>query len=40
MAITIHPKPEMILFCDFSQGFALPEMVKSGRPVIFKAELI
>ncbi len=34
MAITIHPKPGQILFCDFSQGFVKPEMVKSGRPVI------
>lgn len=34
MAITIHPKVGQILFCDFSQGFQEPEMVKSGRPVI------
>jgi mRNA interferase MazF len=34
MAINIHPKPGQILFCDFSQGFVKPEMVKSGRPVV------
>ncbi len=34
MALTFHPKPGMILLCDFSQGFKEPEMVKSKRPVI------
>ncbi|MBY0544171.1 MAG: type II toxin-antitoxin system PemK/MazF family toxin [Gammaproteobacteria bacterium] len=34
MAITIHPRPGQILFCDFSKGFKKPEMVKEGRPVI------
>ncbi|MEE9451293.1 MAG: type II toxin-antitoxin system PemK/MazF family toxin [Gammaproteobacteria bacterium] len=34
MAIIFHPKPGLILLCDFSQGFKAPEMVKSKRPVI------
>lgn len=34
MAITFHPSPGQILLCDFSQGFRVPEMVKSKRPVI------
>ena len=34
MAITYHPKVGQILYCDFSQGFQAPEMVKSKRPVI------
>lgn len=33
MAITFHPKPGMILMCDFTGGFREPEMVKS-RPVV------
>lgn len=33
MALTFHPKVGQILFCDFSQGFKEPEMVKK-RPVI------
>jgi len=34
MAITFHPHPGQILLCDFSQGFKVPEMVKSHRPVV------
>ena len=34
MPITIHPERGQILFCDFSTGFKVPEMVKSKRPVI------
>lgn len=34
MPITIHPKVDQILLCDFSSGFTVPEMVKPGRPVI------
>lgn len=34
MPITLHPNPGQILFCDFSQGFKEPEMVKNKRPVI------
>lgn len=34
MPITNHPKVGQILLCDFSYGFAEPEMVKSGRPVV------
>lgn len=33
MALKFHPKPGTILMCDFSKGFAEPEMVKK-RPVI------
>ena len=33
MALTYHPKPGMIVMCDFSQGFKMPEMTKK-RPVI------
>ena len=33
MPITFHPKPGMILMCDFSTGFKPPEMVKK-RPVV------
>lgn len=33
MALKYHPKPGTILMCDFSKGFAEPEMVKK-RPVI------
>jgi len=34
MPITFHPSPGQILFCDFSQGFREPEMVKNKRPVV------
>ncbi len=34
MAIIFHPSPGQILFCDFSQGFKIPEMVKNKRPVV------
>ena len=34
MALTYHPKPGLILHCDFSEGFRAPEMVKSNRPVV------
>lgn len=33
MAITFHPKPGMILMCDFTDGFQEPELVKN-RPVL------
>lgn len=33
MALLFHPKPGMILECDFTTGFVAPEMVKR-RPVI------
>ena len=33
MAITIHPRPGQILYCDFSNGFKEPEIVKN-RPVV------
>ena len=33
MALTYHPRPGQILICDFSKGFAAPEMVKR-RPVV------
>lgn len=33
MPITFHPHPGMVLICDFSTGFKVPEMVKT-RPVI------
>ena len=33
MAITFHPAPGTILFCDFSTGFKEPEMIKR-RPVV------
>jgi len=33
VAITYHPKPGLILMCDFSEGFKVPEMIKN-RPVI------
>lgn len=36
MALTFHPKPGLILFCDFSEGFKEPEIVKT-RPVIVLA---
>lgn len=32
MAITFHPKPGQVLFCDFS-GYVFPEIVKT-RPVV------
>ncbi|ARM32341.1 type II toxin-antitoxin system PemK/MazF family toxin [Legionella longbeachae] len=34
MPITIHPRVGQILFCNFSEGFKEPEMVKDKRPVI------
>ena len=37
MPIKIHPKVGQVLLCDFSRGFAEPEMVKSGRPVLVLA---
>lgn len=40
MPITIHPKAGQILFCDFSQGFKEPEMVKNKRPVVVLTEPI
>ena len=33
MSIDFHPKPGMVLMCDFSTGFKPPEMVKK-RPVV------
>lgn len=33
MAITFHPRPGQILWCDFSPSFKEPEMVKT-RPVL------
>jgi uncharacterized protein YifN (PemK superfamily) len=33
VAIIFHPSPGQILFCDFSQGFKEPEIVKH-RPVV------
>jgi mRNA interferase MazF len=33
MPINFHPKPGMVLICDFSTGFTPPEMVKK-RPVV------
>lgn len=33
MAILFHPKPGMLLICDFNTGFKPPEMVKK-RPVV------
>jgi uncharacterized protein YifN (PemK superfamily) len=33
VAISFHPRPGQILYCDFSEGFKPPEMVKK-RPVI------
>lgn len=33
MPIMFHPKPGMVLICDFSTGFRPPEMVKR-RPVV------
>jgi mRNA interferase MazF len=38
--ITIHPNPGQILFCDFSQGFKAPEMVKNKRPVVILTGVI
>ena len=34
MPITFHPKIGQMLYCDFTQGFKEPEMVKAKRPVI------
>lgn len=33
MALTYHPQPGEIVLCDYSTGFAAPEMVKR-RPVV------
>ena len=33
MPLTFHPKPGMVLMCDFNTGFVAPEMVKK-RPVV------
>ncbi len=33
MSLTFHPKPGMVLICDYSTGFKPPEMVKR-RPVV------
>ncbi len=33
MALTFHPKPGMVLMCDFNTGFIAPEMIKK-RPVV------
>lgn len=33
MALTFHPKPGMVLMCDFNTGFVAPEMIKK-RPVV------
>lgn len=33
MALTYHPRPGEIVLCDYSTGFAAPEMVKR-RPVV------
>lgn len=33
MPLTFHPSPGLILVCDYTTGFILPEMVKR-RPVI------
>ncbi|TSK07036.1 MAG: hypothetical protein FPO08_10425 [Geobacter sp.] len=33
MALSFHPKPGMVLMCDFSKGFRPPEIVKV-RPVV------
>lgn len=34
MAILFHPKPGMVLMCDFDTGFIPPEMVKKRRVII------
>lgn len=34
MPINAHPRVGQIIFCDFSEGFKEPEMVKAKRPVI------
>lgn len=33
MSLTFHPRPGMVLICDFNTGFKPPEMVKR-RPVV------
>ncbi|MCB2262482.1 MAG: type II toxin-antitoxin system PemK/MazF family toxin, partial [Candidatus Thiosymbion ectosymbiont of Robbea hypermnestra] len=33
MALTFHPRPGMVLICDFNTGFKAPEMIKR-RPVV------
>ncbi len=33
MNLKFHPKPGMVLICDFSTGFQAPEMIKK-RPVV------
>jgi mRNA interferase MazF len=34
MPIRFHPKPAMVLICNFSTGFMPPEMVKRRRVVV------
>lgn len=34
MPLKYPPKKGQILLCDFSKGFAAPEMTKSSRPVV------
>ena len=34
MAIDFHPRPGMVLICNFETGFVPPEMVKPRRVVI------
>ena len=33
MALNFHPEPGMVLICDFTTGFRVPEIVKR-RPVV------
>jgi len=33
MPLTFHPRPGMVLICDFNTGFKAPEMIKR-RPVV------
>lgn len=33
MSLTFHPRPGMLLICDFNTGFKPPEMIKR-RPVV------
>jgi len=34
MPIAFHPKPGMVLICDFHTGFVPPEMVKKRRVIV------
>jgi uncharacterized protein YifN (PemK superfamily) len=34
MPINFHPKPGMVLICDYSTGFVPPEMVKKRRVIV------